>query len=142
MTIVKLFCPKVGRPSLPSHQIIAVCTINKDCLYAGYSKDQTLGCPDPLQGQVVTLEDIPIMPIVLLPSYTGGKVSGYGVNLFLMYAKKYQFTPNIKFASTLGNFFPNNNSFSPGLAGNASYQTGLVFTVHHCTGVLQGHTGS
>ncbi len=125
VTKVKLFCPRVGKPTLPSQKLIAACNPKRGCSYPVNLHTQEpfdLGCPNPLQGQVVTLEEIPVLPIVLLPKYAGGKLSGYGINLFLLYAKKYRFIPKIKLATTVGGFMPHNKSFTPGSVRNASHK--------------------
>ncbi len=70
-------------------------------------------CQDPFGGQLVTFQSLPVVPLVLLPSLVG-KLSGFSINLFLLYARKYRFRPKIEFVGTTGSYLPQNKTFSPG----------------------------
>ncbi len=113
---VDVFCPKVGKPKRTTKENLATCLDKYKCSFsATFHNIANLGqlCQDPFGGQLVTFQALPVVPLVLLPSLAG-KLSGYSINLFLLYARKYRFRPKIEFVRTTGRYLPHNQTFSPG----------------------------
>ncbi len=135
---MSLYCPKVGQNATPRQEYIDFCSNNKGCILS-LEKDQgnqKLGCHNPFYGQRVILEIIPSIPSAIEPRYSGKDFSGYGVNLFLMYARKYNFAPVVKVSESQGTYFPHNNSISPGVFANVrfyQYATQIIETLNSVT---------
>ncbi len=71
-------------------------------------------CSNPMDGQTLTLTEIPSFPQAILPNVLNNKfISGYSVNMFLLYAKHFKFRPKITFTGG-GTYMAHNESFSPG----------------------------
>ncbi len=71
-------------------------------------------CSNPMAGQTLTLTGIASFPQAILPNVLNNKfISGYSVNMFLLYAKYFRFRPKITFTGG-GTYMAHNDSFSPG----------------------------
>ncbi len=110
-------------------ETLALCDDKSRCSFSDTfhgmtSVDQL--CGDPFGGQQVTHIVIPAIPLVLLPS-VAGKLSGFPINLFLLYARKYGFRTKIEFVNTTGRYLPQNKTFSPGTLHSVQY---IRYTVH------------
>ncbi len=85
------------RPPRPPNKI-ASCSKNRCSIALGRQQYLNIRqeCPNPLQGQVVTIAEIPAPPYFLLPQIFGvKKVSGCLVNLHFYLASYFKYMPNI-----------------------------------------------
>ncbi len=112
-----LFCPKLGKPRMPSARHAGTCFGKNTCYYHDSRQGQRdrhwFRCPSPLAGgQVITLAGGAGLPMMILPKYFG-RPSGYLYNLFHYFAYRFGFKPKIKVAS-VGYYISHNDTFSPG----------------------------
>lgn len=118
---MSLFCPQVGQNAVPTLEHIDICSNNEGCLHSPKKVEdkQNLNCKNPLDGQRLIMEISPSIPRVIEPKHSGMDFSGYAVNLFQMYAKKYNFAPVLSNSGEgPGTYFAHNKSFSPGTISN------------------------
>ncbi len=109
-----IYCPKMGKPKAVGKRYLGSWDIlgsTVPLFTSGYQNDM---CKNPFKGQTITNANYHKAPQALLPGvFKIKKISGYGINTFMLLSRYFQFKPKLSFVGG-GSYLPNNKSFTSG----------------------------
>ncbi len=111
---IYLYCPKMGRPKAVEKLYVGSWDnfISSEPLFTpGYQNNL---CKNPFKGQTIINANYHRAPQALRPGvFHTKKMSGYGINTFMLLSRYFQFKPQLSFVSG-GSYLPRNRTFTPG----------------------------
>ncbi len=102
-------CPIAGDKAIPKFKLLALCGTSK-CLQKRTEKP----CPNALDGQVITIKVFPTLPYYIPPIMFNKPLSGFTIRLAKDLGDQLNFIPKFDFSGG-GKYYPQNNSFGPGV---------------------------